>query len=77
MSAFSRSAIRQRVYQCLSVWVKRVCVEFFARCVFNNFAHVHYGNEIAYVFNDSEIVSNEKICQVEFFLQIPKKIDYL
>ena len=44
---------------------------------FNNSPQIHHSNPVTDMLNNTEIVSDEQVCQIELVLQILKKIENL
>ncbi len=55
----------------------RVCGDEFRGAFFDEFTVFENGNLIADVFNDGEIVGNEEVGEVKFFLEVHQKVDDL
>ena len=49
----------------------------FGRAFFDEFTVFENGDLIADVFNDGEVVGNEKVGEVKFFLEVHQKVDDL
>jgi hypothetical protein len=52
----------------LSVWVNGIFEDVVLRASFNNLAQVHHAYRVTHVFDNAEIVRNEKVGQVQFVL---------
>ena len=61
----------------MRVWMQGIFIKFFFVCQFYDPSEIHDGNAIADVFDDVEIMGNEKIGQVVFFLKFPEQVDDL
>ena len=74
-----RSGVRGRGggQQCLGIGVQGSLIEFIAVGEFHDFTKVHNGYPVADVLYNAQVVGYEQVGQVEFFLQILKKIDDL
>ncbi len=68
---------RYGIQQCLGIWMLRIVVEFITIRHFHNLAQIHYCDLVAQVANDTQIMSNEQISQVEFLPQVFKQINDL
>ena len=63
--------------QALGVGMGGVGGDEFGRAFFDEFTVFENGDLIADVFNDGEIVGNEKVSKVELFLKIHEEVDDL
>jgi len=61
----------------LGVGMGRVCRDEFRGAFFDEFTVFENRDLIADVFNDCEVVGNEEVSKVKFFLEIHQKVDDL
>ena len=55
----------------------RAAVKFACGPEFDDLAQVHYGHPFRDVANHSQIVTDEKVCEPQLFLQVFQQVDYL
>ena len=65
-----RVNLRDGGNQGLRIRMQRIVVKFLCGGTFDDLAQIHYGHHVADVFDDRQIVRDEKIRQAEFILQI-------
>jgi hypothetical protein len=63
--------------EALGVGMSRVCGDEFRGAFFDEFTVFENGDLIADVLDDGEIVGNEKVGKVKFFLKVHQKVDDL
>ena len=55
----------------------RAAVKFACGSEFDNLAQVHHRDPFGDVANHSQIVTDEKVCEAQFFLQVLQQVDHL
>ena len=68
---------RHRREQSLGVGMLLSAIKFACGPEFDNLSQVHHRNPFGDVANHSQVMTDEKVCEPQFFLQILQQVDYL
>jgi len=64
-------------HQRLGIRMARVGIKVPIGGQLHDFAQIHYGDSVAYILNDRQVVGNDDIGKGEFLLQVNEQVDDL